>query len=75
MARSTADDSAGRLVSVPADDPDGARTVSPVSCTRSYASGGTGLCLRLDPGLTAICPPPGTATWCSATSTATACGP
>ncbi|MEU1639517.1 hypothetical protein [Nonomuraea sp. NPDC005701] len=52
VARSTADDSAGRLVSVTADDPGGARVVSPVSCTRVYASGGTGLCLRLDPGLT-----------------------
>ncbi|MFI2644233.1 hypothetical protein [Streptomyces sp. NPDC018610] len=52
VARSTASDSTGRLVSVSAGDPAGKRTVSPLSCARVYAAGGTGLCLRLDPGLT-----------------------
>ncbi|MFE0188025.1 TolB family protein [Streptomyces sp. NPDC058989] len=48
VARSTAKDSRGHLVSVPAGDPGGKRTVSNVSCSRLYAAGGTGLCLRLD---------------------------
>ncbi|MEE4417762.1 hypothetical protein [Streptomyces bugieae] len=52
VARSTAPDSMGRLVSVSAGDPAGKRTVSSLSCARVYAAGGTGLCLRLDPGLT-----------------------
>ncbi|MFE2098183.1 TolB family protein [Streptomyces sp. NPDC059468] len=52
LARSTAADSQGRLVAVPANAPGGRRVVSTLSCSRLYAAGGTGLCLRLDPGLT-----------------------
>jgi hypothetical protein len=52
IARSTADDSRGHLVSVSATDPTGQRAVSPLSCARVYASGGTGLCLRQDGDLT-----------------------
>ncbi|MGC0334860.1 hypothetical protein RKD23_007850 [Streptomyces sp. SAI-170] len=52
VARSTAPGSRGHLVSVPAEAPGGRRTVSPLSCSRLYAAGGTGVCLRLDPGLT-----------------------
>ncbi|MET9255144.1 hypothetical protein [Streptomyces sp. NPDC003717] len=52
VARSTAPGSDGRLVSVPAGAPAGGRAVSSLSCARLYAAGGTGLCLRLDRGLT-----------------------
>ncbi|MES9524886.1 hypothetical protein [Streptomyces capoamus] len=52
VARSTASDSRGHLVSVSADATSGRRTVTPLSCSRLYAAGGTGVCLRLDPGLT-----------------------
>jgi len=52
LARSTADGDRGHLFTVPANDPGGPRTVSPVSCTRVYAAGGTGLCLRPDSDLT-----------------------
>ncbi|MFI8236333.1 TolB family protein [Streptomyces sp. NPDC085866] len=52
VARSTAPGSAGHLVSVPAGAPAGKRIVSSLSCARVYASGGNGLCLRLDGGLT-----------------------
>ncbi|MFI7687637.1 hypothetical protein ACIBQ6_01135 [Nonomuraea sp. NPDC049655] len=52
VALSTTAGSSGRLVSVAAGDPAGARAVSALSCARLYAAGGTGLCLRADPGLT-----------------------
>ncbi|WP_251091705.1 hypothetical protein [Streptomyces sp. Caat 7-52] len=52
VARSTAAGSRGHLVSVSAEAPGGRKTVSPLSCSRVYAAGGTGVCLRLDPGLT-----------------------
>jgi hypothetical protein len=52
LARSTADADRGHLFTVPASDPGGPRAVSPVSCTRVYAGGGTGLCLRPDSDLT-----------------------
>ncbi|MCF3131882.1 hypothetical protein [Streptomyces olivochromogenes] len=52
LARSTAADSQGRLVAVPANSPGGSKVVSTLSCSRLYAAGSTGLCLRLDPGLT-----------------------
>jgi hypothetical protein len=52
IARSTADGSRGHLVSVSTSDPGGARAVSPLSCVRVYAAGGTGLCLRQDSDLT-----------------------
>ncbi|MFI5606284.1 TolB family protein [Amycolatopsis sp. NPDC051903] len=52
LVRSTADGSRGHLVTVSAADPGGARTVSPVTCARVYAAGGTGLCLRQDGDLT-----------------------
>ena len=47
-AISTAAGSRGRLITVPASDPGGPRLVSAVSCTRVYAAGGTGICLRPD---------------------------
>ncbi|MFI9647648.1 TolB family protein [Streptomyces sp. NPDC052040] len=34
------------LVTVPAADPSGPRTASPVHCLRFYAAGGTGICLQ-----------------------------
>ncbi|WP_327350486.1 hypothetical protein [Streptomyces sp. NBC_01304] len=46
--RSTAQGSRGRLASVATAHPGGRRAVAPLSCTRLYAAGGTGLCLRLD---------------------------
>jgi Tol biopolymer transport system component len=52
IARSTADESRGHLVSVSTSAPSGPRAVSPVSCARMYAAGGTGLCLRQDGDLT-----------------------
>ncbi|WP_431981763.1 TolB family protein [Streptomyces qinglanensis] len=52
VARSSAPGSDGRLVSVPAGAPGGRRAVSSRSCARVYAAGGTGVCLRLDRGLT-----------------------
>ncbi|MFF0866813.1 hypothetical protein ACFYUV_33985 [Nonomuraea sp. NPDC003560] len=52
VALGTTAGSSGRLVSVAAGDPAGARAVSALSCARLYAAGGTGLCLRVDPGLT-----------------------
>ncbi|TCO53795.1 TolB family protein [Actinocrispum wychmicini] len=45
IARSTTD---GHLISVV----DGVRAVSPLTCARVYAAGGTGLCLRQDGDLT-----------------------
>lgn len=52
LARSTADADRGHLVTVSATDPGGPRAVSPVSCTRVHAAGGTGICLRQDSDLT-----------------------
>jgi hypothetical protein len=52
LARSTSDGDRGHLFTVSATDPSGPRAVSPVSCTRVYAAGGTGLCLRPDGDLT-----------------------
>jgi hypothetical protein len=52
LFRSTADADRGHVATVAAADPGGARTVSPLSCTRVYAAGGTGLCLRPDGDLT-----------------------
>jgi hypothetical protein len=52
MFRSTAPGSKGRLAMVPKDDPGGPREVSPLSCLRVYAAGGTGTCLRPDGALT-----------------------
>jgi hypothetical protein len=52
LVRSTADADRGHLVAVSATDPGGPRAVSPVSCTRVHASGGTGVCLRQDSDLT-----------------------
>ncbi|HKN53349.1 MAG TPA: hypothetical protein VJX66_12650 [Amycolatopsis sp.] len=52
LFRSTADADRGHLATVAAADPGGARTVSPISCSRVYAAGGTGLCLRPESGLT-----------------------
>ncbi len=52
LVRSTADADRGHLVTVSAADPGGPRAVSPVSCSRVYAAGGTGLCLRPEAGLT-----------------------
>ncbi|WP_030765913.1 TolB family protein [Streptomyces sp. NRRL F-2664] len=40
----------GALASVPADAPDGPRTVSDLTCRRFHAAAGTGVCLRSDPG-------------------------
>jgi hypothetical protein len=50
--RSTADADRGHVATVAVADPGGPRTVSPLSCTRVYAAGGTGLCLRPDGDLT-----------------------
>lgn len=52
LFRSTADADRGHVATVSAADPGGARTVSPLSCSRVYAAGGTGLCLRPDGDLT-----------------------
>lgn len=52
LFRSTADAERGHLATVAAADPGGARAVSTVSCSRVYAAGGTGLCLRSESGLT-----------------------
>ena len=52
LVRSTADADRGHLVTVSATDPGGPRAVSPVSCSRVYAAGGAGLCLRPEAGLT-----------------------
>lgn len=52
LFRSTADADRGHVATVSATDPGGARTVSPLSCSRVYAAGGTGLCLRPDGDLT-----------------------
>ncbi|MET9633492.1 hypothetical protein ABZX92_39145 [Lentzea sp. NPDC006480] len=52
LFRSTADAERGRLATVAADDPGGARAVSNMTCNRVYAAGGTGLCLRPEHGLT-----------------------
>jgi hypothetical protein len=38
------------LVSVPVNDPDGARVAAPVRCLRFYAAAGTGVCLRKEDG-------------------------
>ncbi|MFD8500833.1 TolB family protein [Amycolatopsis sp. NPDC059657] len=46
---STADADRGHLATL---DADGVRAVSPLSCNRVYAAGGTGLCLRPEAGLT-----------------------
>ena len=48
LAISTAAGSRGRLVTVAASDPSGPRLVSSLSCTRVYAAGGAGVCLRPD---------------------------
>ncbi|MFB7170193.1 TolB-like translocation protein [Streptomyces sp. NPDC056254] len=40
----------GALASVPADAPDGPRTVSDLTCRRFHAAAGTGVCLRSSPG-------------------------
>ncbi|MFE0021998.1 hypothetical protein [Amycolatopsis sp. NPDC059021] len=48
VARSTADESRGRLIGVNGSQ----RSVSPVGCQRLYAAGGTGICLRQDGDLT-----------------------
>ncbi|MBO2454519.1 hypothetical protein J4573_46050 [Actinomadura barringtoniae] len=50
VARSTADDSRGNLISVSASG--GRRVISRVRCERLYAAAGTGICLRLDGDLT-----------------------
>jgi hypothetical protein len=52
LFRSTANADRGHLATVSATDPGGVRAVSPVSCIRVYAAGGTGLCLRPESGLT-----------------------
>ncbi len=52
LFRSTADADRGHVSSVAAADPGGARAVSDVSCSRVYAAGGTGICLRPESGLT-----------------------
>jgi hypothetical protein len=52
LFRSTADAERGHLATVAADDPDGARAVSNLTCNRVYAANGTGLCLRPENGLT-----------------------
>ncbi|RSM35524.1 hypothetical protein DMA12_44100 [Amycolatopsis balhimycina DSM 5908] len=52
LFRSTADADRGHVATVSAVDPAGPRTVSPLSCARVYAAGGTGLCLRQDGDLT-----------------------
>ncbi|WP_181772877.1 TolB family protein [Amycolatopsis pittospori] len=52
LFRSTADADRGHVSSVAAADPGGARAVSTVSCSRVYAAGGTGICLRPESGLT-----------------------
>lgn len=52
LFRSTADADRGHLATVDAADPGGARAVSPMTCSRVYAAGGTGLCLRPESGLT-----------------------
>ena len=52
LFRSTADADRGHVATVAVTDPGGPRTVSPLSCTRVYAAGGTGLCLRPDGDLT-----------------------
>ncbi|MEV6907847.1 hypothetical protein [Amycolatopsis sp. NPDC051071] len=52
VARSTAADSHGHLISAPADPRRGPRTVSPVQCERLFAANGTGACLRQDGDLT-----------------------
>ncbi|OXM60303.1 PD40 domain-containing protein [Amycolatopsis vastitatis] len=52
LFRSTADADRGHVATVSTADPAGPRTVSPLSCTRVYAAGGTGLCLRPDGDLT-----------------------
>jgi hypothetical protein len=52
LFRSTADADRGHVATVSATDPGGPRTVSPLSCSRVYAAGGTGLCLRQDGDLT-----------------------
>lgn len=51
LFRSTADADRGHLDTVSLADPAGARTVSPLSCSRVYAGGGTGICLRPESGL------------------------
>ncbi|MFE6904935.1 TolB family protein [Streptomyces erythrochromogenes] len=40
----------GALASVPADAPEGTRTVSGLTCQRFHAAAGTGVCLRSSPG-------------------------
>jgi len=50
VARSTADDSRGHLISVSASG--GRRVISRMRCERLYAASGTGVCLRLDGDLT-----------------------
>ncbi|MFE0579006.1 MULTISPECIES: hypothetical protein [unclassified Streptomyces] len=40
----------GALASVPADAPEGTRTVSDLTCQRFHAAAGTGVCLRSSPG-------------------------
>jgi hypothetical protein len=52
LARSTADGERGHLITVSRADPAGPRSVAATSCTRVYAAGGTGLCLRPDHDLT-----------------------
>ncbi len=52
LFRSTADADRGHVSSVATADPGGARAVSDVSCSRVYAAGGTGICLRPEAGLT-----------------------
>ncbi|MER8187118.1 TolB-like translocation protein [Kitasatospora sp. NPDC094015] len=39
------------LATVPADRPDGPRTVSGVKCLRFHAAAGTGICLQAEPGV------------------------
>ncbi|MEU1055521.1 TolB-like translocation protein [Streptomyces sp. NPDC005876] len=39
------------VATVPAADPDGARTASGLKCARFYAAAGTGVCLQSDPGV------------------------
>ncbi|MEU5266565.1 hypothetical protein [Amycolatopsis sp. NPDC021455] len=52
LFRSTADADRGHVATVSTADPAGPRTVSPLSCARVYAAGGSGLCLRQDGDLT-----------------------
>jgi WD40 repeat protein len=52
IVRSTANDTRGHLTSVSTSDLSGPKAVSPLSCARVYAAGGTGLCLRQDSDLT-----------------------